>query len=1284
MINRRRVVETYDPGADRRGTGFLVSSSLVLTAAHCVPSGRGAVVAVRNEQEADFRDDVTVRWVGSGNCDIAVLELANPRGYGRVAARPVSFGRPVDVVEWQAVGFPWAQERQGRAGPRTAAESAAGRLDPLTGMRAGTYDVEITSGMPQDRGQGLSPWGGMSGAAVFAEGALIAVLVEDPDRFGPDRLRAVPITWLLEDPEAVALVAPGGTPEVEPVWSGHREMLARPYEPLPSPPSPLLLLQYQYAALPFHAARADDLAALQAWCEDDATVAAAIVEGVGGTGKTRLAAELCRIFRSQGWVAGLLVGSVSPERLGTFARLAEPRLVVIDAAETRASDVLALATVLASQPQQATVRMLLLARSMGPGGMEVAGWWRSLQTARNPLQAAFLAAERRSLTPLLTGDAGVGARRGIFQAARQRFAQLLQVPDSATEPEDFSEPTYDTFLFLQIAALVALTAPDQLSASEAELLTAVLDTERELIWRRSARAQGLSIAGSDATDVELDVALAVATLAIADGRDSAVALLEKVPDVVAAGPVTRVADWLRGLYPGDGWLRPIRPDRLGEHHAGRVVGDHPGLPKLLLDYAAARLDAEGVESTTEPPRLAGRTLTVLARAAARDDDQGRKVRQCLEVTLNQPGVGGESLLGRFVDLAIRYQTNVITIAPLASGLTATLGVTQIPAVAAAVSQLKSQFDKTYVLEDLEDAVNLQHLQHARELAADDPARRPELFEALLGAYVALMHSGRRTDSVAMLREALGLARQLHTEDPDRYGAKLAQVLELISGSGIDAGEGLGYAREALALREQLSANDPHQLSILASNYQTLAFRLSDMGRYQEAVQAAEQQIAVLEAQVEANPSRADYMYDQISSARGWSARHLAKAGRTEEAIQYARAYVLKEQLAQPGNDVLLAIALGLLADVLRDVGRAAEAIEPAARQVEIYRGLESRSPGRSLDQLVLGLMTLANTLRDARRNQEAVDVDREIVALHRRMAETSPSRHRPALGMMLGNLSISLIAAGRSDEAVDSMEEAVSIWEQLAAQGTGDSQQLAGAYGNYNHALTAAGRHDEALDAARKAVAIWEALTAQDTGSRQQLAHAYQTLANSFHALGRSAEALEFARRGVRLLQALEEERPGQFTAHLAGALNTLASSLRDAGHNQDGVEVARQVVVLYRRLAEASPTHLPDLTMMLGNLSYALVDVGRSDEAVRAAEEALGIWEQLAAQSPEDYQRLGFTLASFINALAASDRREEALHVASQAVTIWEDLEAQGRGDTSQLQQARQTLQDLLNDRQR
>jgi Trypsin-like peptidase domain len=434
MINRRRVVETYDPSVDRRGSGFLLSPSLVLTAAHCVPSGTGAKVAVRAERDMTFREDGTVRWTGRGECDLALIELAETHRYGHV--NPVPFGRPVGLVNWQAVGFPWAQERPGSARPRTAAESASGRLDPLTGMRAGTYDVEITSGVPESRGPGLSPWGGMSGAAVFAEGALIAVLVEDPDRFGTGRLRAVPITRMLEESESTGLVAPDSEPEVEAVWAGYREVLARPYETLPSAPSPLLLLQYQYAALPFHLARADDLVALESWCEDDTSIAVALVEGVGGTGKTRLAAELCRVVRQQGWVPGFLIGSVDPVRLTTLSQLAEPRLVVVDAVETRANDVLELARAMSSQPQQASVQMLLLARSIAPGGREAAGWWRGLLTMRNPLQAAFLTAEHRTLTPLPTGHAHIDERRSIFRRARERFATLLRVPDSTAEPDD--------------------------------------------------------------------------------------------------------------------------------------------------------------------------------------------------------------------------------------------------------------------------------------------------------------------------------------------------------------------------------------------------------------------------------------------------------------------------------------------------------------------------------------------------------------------------------------------------------------------------------------------------------------------------------------------------------------------------------------------------------------------------------------------------------------------------------------------------------------------------------
>ena len=485
MISRRRVVETYDPATEIRGSGFLLSPSIVLTARHCVPAPPGRAVAVRASDDSQFRHGATVRWVGAGDCDVALVELPEGERVSRSVAPPVWLGRPVAVMECQAVGFPWAQERPGQMRPRTAAEAPRMRLSPLTGLRAGTYDLDIESAEPETRAPGSSPWSGMSGAALFAEGSLIGVVTEDPRRFGPNRLRAVPVEMLLQDEEAAGILAPG-IAGFGPVWPGHREVLVPPYEPLPVP-SPVLLLQPRYASLPFHSVREEELDDLCAWCDDHpSVVAVGVVDGVGGTGKTRLAAELCTRLAGRDWVTGLLAEAASEDPLRDLAALGEPRVVAVDAAESRAEEILALARAVAARPQQAPFRLLLVARSAG-AGIESAAWWRALQGSRNPLQAAFVSAQHRTLASLPTGTMGVDERRSVFRAARKRFAALLDLPMTTVEP-DLGQPAYDTFLFLQIGALVALTSSGEVPTEEAAVLDGVLETERELIGaRRRAR-----------------------------------------------------------------------------------------------------------------------------------------------------------------------------------------------------------------------------------------------------------------------------------------------------------------------------------------------------------------------------------------------------------------------------------------------------------------------------------------------------------------------------------------------------------------------------------------------------------------------------------------------------------------------------------------------------------------------------------------------------------------------------------------------------------------------------
>lgn len=59
---------------------------------------------------------------------------------------------------------------------------------------AGRYDLTVTSAVPTPLRDKPSPWGGLSGAGVFANGVLVAVIIIDErGSYSGDRLSAVPL-----------------------------------------------------------------------------------------------------------------------------------------------------------------------------------------------------------------------------------------------------------------------------------------------------------------------------------------------------------------------------------------------------------------------------------------------------------------------------------------------------------------------------------------------------------------------------------------------------------------------------------------------------------------------------------------------------------------------------------------------------------------------------------------------------------------------------------------------------------------------------------------------------------------------------------------------------------------------------------------------------------------------------------------------------------------------------------------------------------------------------------
>ena len=203
---QRAVQTVVVDGANRRwfGSGYLVSQALVLTAAHVLHGAKSAQVRLVDApgRVRDVPGDVVF---AEAEADVAVLQLraAEP------AVAPVVFGYLAGPVACEAVGFPRfklnddhrASESEGKtSGPGERwwyrdSHHIMGSCSPGSNRYSGT--LELTVSPPgHDPDPDVSPWEGMSGSAVFADGLLIGMVAEHHRREGLGRLTArTALSW---------------------------------------------------------------------------------------------------------------------------------------------------------------------------------------------------------------------------------------------------------------------------------------------------------------------------------------------------------------------------------------------------------------------------------------------------------------------------------------------------------------------------------------------------------------------------------------------------------------------------------------------------------------------------------------------------------------------------------------------------------------------------------------------------------------------------------------------------------------------------------------------------------------------------------------------------------------------------------------------------------------------------------------------------------------------------------------------------------------------------------
>lgn len=190
------------------GSGYLIAPMLILAAHHTLIDSKSVSQPADNGQNSYWgRIQITVGHPRDGeqkeylanvvwsrpDLDVAILRTDRyvaPQGACKWGVITESSPR-----QYYGLGYPLAAKKVHRH-----VEHLRGVLPPLSSGVDSCYvlDQDVS---PVDRTDGKKAWAGASGAAIFCEDLLVAVVTQDDQSHGNRRLRARPIVSFINDAE---------------------------------------------------------------------------------------------------------------------------------------------------------------------------------------------------------------------------------------------------------------------------------------------------------------------------------------------------------------------------------------------------------------------------------------------------------------------------------------------------------------------------------------------------------------------------------------------------------------------------------------------------------------------------------------------------------------------------------------------------------------------------------------------------------------------------------------------------------------------------------------------------------------------------------------------------------------------------------------------------------------------------------------------------------------------------------------------------------------------------
>jgi hypothetical protein len=692
---------------------------------------------------------------------------------------------------------------------------------------------------------------------------------------------------------------PAARPQVSP--------LRAPYLDPGSAQGPLQLLRADYQVVPFQPR--DELTILRHWCAQAASsqqTGLAVIDGTGGSGKTRLALELAQRLSDQGWYAGLLRHSVEgiswSQSLEWLATVVSPILVIVDYADARAEDTKALMRALTGRTRVAVV--VLTART-------VEGEWLSELQAFLQRDGQILAQRQLDLPPEHPDS------RVIFRRAAAAFGTGHpggpQSPDADADAV-IAAPEQWTTLDYVLLGWLAARGQAGMPATRQQLYEAVLDHE-EHYWADVYS----SLTGTKVSPFVLRRAATCLTI-LAPSPERAGQALQAVPELADA------AEWRENirrvfsecLNAGPGEALALRPDPIADYLTVKVLSSDSD----LLDHCLASLDN-------------GQLMLALANLNRASSTSPEAVTMLFT-----------SWLRRYPD---RWrEVLIVAEAQAGSALTALEAIaSEEPAVVPLYDLARAIPFGHIVLTRLGLAVDTRRLQ---ELRATSTAESADLAELLNQVSHRQSDAGDRDAALNSSTEAVAIRRALAQANPAAYLPGLATSLNNLSvqqGATGDRDAALATITEAVQhYRALAQANPAAYLPDLATSLNNLSVQQSEAGDRDAALATITEAVQHYRALAQANP--AAYLPDLATSLNNLALQQGATGDRDAalatitEAVQHYRALAQANPAAYLPS---LATSLNNLSNQQSEAGDRDAALATITEAVEIRRALAQTNPG---------------------------------------------------------------------------------------------------------------------------------------------------------------------------------------------------------------------------------------------------------------------------------------------------------------------------------------------------